>query len=323
MKGALGFRRKLLDWYGRNARDLPWRATRDPYRIWISEIMLQQTRVAAVIPYYTRFLDRFPNVASLARASEDDLLTAWSGLGYYARARNLHRAAQQIASRGTFPREYESLRRLPGVGEYTAAAIASIAFGLPHAVVDGNVRRVLSRLACGAVEPAQLAEESLDRERPGAFNQALMELGATLCLPREPKCAACPVASMCEARRQGRQAEFPVRVPGPKTVRVARTVLVAQRGGCVLLGLRAGFWELPEAEELTGARLGERLGQFRHSITNHNYTVGVVEARVARVARAPRAFAWVAEQDLDRMPLSTMTRKALALRERIKPDRGH
>ena len=154
MKGARGFRRKLLDWYGRNARDLPWRATRDPYRIWISEIMLQQTRVAAVIPYYTRFLDRFPDVESLARASEANLLSAWSGLGYYARARNLHRAAQQIAARGTFPREHESLRRLPGVGEYTAAAIASIAFGLPHAVVDGNVRRVLSRLACGAVEPA-------------------------------------------------------------------------------------------------------------------------------------------------------------------------
>ncbi len=320
MKGALGFRRKLLDWYGRNARDLPWRATRDPYRIWISEIMLQQTRVAAVIPYYTKFLDRFPDVGTLARASEADLLTAWSGLGYYARARNLHRAAQRIAAQGTFPREHESLRRLPGVGEYTAAAIASIAFGLPHAVVDGNVRRVLSRLACGAVEPVELAGEFLDRERPGEFNQALMELGATLCLPREPKCAGCPVASMCEARRQGRQAEFPVRAPRPRTVHVARTLIVARRGGCVLLGARAGFWELPDADVLTGARVGAMLGEFRHSITNHNYTVGVVEARVAR---APRGFAWVVEQDLDRMPLSTMTRKALALRVRNKPDRGH
>ena len=147
-----------------------------------------------------------------------------------------------------------------------------------------------------------------------------MELGATLCLPREPKCAACPVASMCEARRQGRQAEFPVRAPKPKTVRVAKTLVVAQRCGCVLLGARAGFWELPEADVLKGATVGAKLGEFRHSITNHNYTVGVVEARVAR---APRGFAWVAERDFDGMPLSTMARKALALRVRKKPDRGH
>jgi A/G-specific adenine glycosylase len=320
MKGARSFRRNLLEWYGRHARDLPWRETRDPYRIWISEIMLQQTRVAAVIPYYTRFLDRFPDVASLARASEEDLLTAWSGLGYYARARNLHRAAKEIEARGALPREHAAWRRLPGVGEYTAAAIASIAFGLPHAVVDGNVRRVLSRLACGAVEPAKLAEELLDRERPGEFNQAVMELGATLCLPRDPQCGACPVSSVCEARRQGRQAEFPVRAPRPKTVRVARTLMVAQRRGCVLLGVRAGFWELPEAEALAGAQAGPKLGEFRHSITNHNYTVGVVEARVAR---APRGFAWVQERDFDRMPLSTIARKALALWMREKPDRGH
>ena len=320
MKGARNFRRKLLDWYGRNARDLPWRETRHPYRIWISEIMLQQTRVAAVIPYYTKFLDRFPDVASLARASEEDLLTVWSGLGYYARARNLHRAAKEIEARGAFPRDHASLRRLPGVGEYTAAAIASIAFGLPHAVVDGNVRRVMSRLACGVVEPGKLAEELLDRERPGEFNQAVMELGATLCLPREPKCGACPVSSLCEARRQGRQAEFPVRAPRPKTVRVSRTVVVARRAGCVLLGARAGYWELPEAEVLAAAKAGPKLGEFRHSITNHNYTVGVVEARVGR---APRGFAWVPERELDRMPLSTVARKALALRVRKKPDRGH
>jgi A/G-specific adenine glycosylase len=320
MKGARGFRRKLLDWYGRNARDLPWRETRDPYRIWISEIMLQQTRVAAVIPYYTKFLDRFPDVAALARATEEDLLTAWSGLGYYARVRNLHRAAKEIAPKGTFPRDHPSLRRLPGVGEYTAAAIASIAFGLPHAVVDGNVRRVMSRLACGAVDPATLAEELLDREWPGNFNQAVMELGATLCLPREPQCAACPVASLCEARRQGRQAEFPVRAPRPETVRVAKTVVVARRAGSVLLGLRAGFWELPDADLLAGAKGGRKLGEFRHSITNHVYTVGVVEARVAR---APLGFAWLAGRDLDRMPLSTIARKALAFSVREKPDRGH
>jgi A/G-specific adenine glycosylase len=147
-----------------------------------------------------------------------------------------------------------------------------------------------------------------------------MELGATLCLPRDPQCAACPVSSLCEARRQGRQAEFPVRAPRPKTLRVAMTVVVAQKAGRVLLGLRAGFWELPDADLLAGALIGRKLGEFRHSITNHVYTVGVVEARVAR---APLGFAWLAVRDLDRMPLSTIARKALAIWVREKPDRGH
>ena len=320
MKGARSFRRKLLDWYDRNARNLPWRETRDPYRIWISEIMLQQTRVATVIPYYAKFLDRFPDVAALARASEEDLLTAWSGLGYYVRARNLHRAAKEIAAKGEFPSDYASLRRLPGVGEYTAAAIASIAFGLPHAVVDGNVRRVMSRLVCGAVEPAKLAGEFLDRERPGDFNQAVMELGATVCLSREPQCAACPVASLCEARRQGRQAEFPVRAPRRNAVSVAKTVVVAHRASRVLLGRRAGFWELPDAEMLAEAKAVRKLGEFRHSITHHMYTVCVLEARIPR---APRGFTWVEERDLDRIPLSTIARKALALSMREKPGPGH
>jgi A/G-specific adenine glycosylase len=206
------------------------------------------------------------------------------------------------------------------VGGYTAAAIASIAFGLPHAAVDGNVRRVLSRLACGAVEPGKLAAELLDVERPGEFNQALMELGATLCLPREPKCALCPVSSLCEARRQKRQAEFPVKSRRPETVRVGKTLVVARRGGCVLLGAKAGFWELPEADVLAGAAGGRKLGEFRHSITNHRYNVGVVEARVGR---APRGFEWMRERELDRIPLSTMARKALALWVRESPDRGH
>jgi len=299
----------MLSWYRRNARDLPWRRTRDPYRIWVSEIMLQQTRVAAAVPYYERFLKRFPDVKSLARAKESDVLAAWSGLGYYSRARNLHQAAKQILARGAFPDDYDSLRELPGVGPYTAAAIASIAFGLPRAVVDGNVRRVISRLTCGSGRAEEVAEDVLDRKRPGEFNQALMELGATVCLPREPKCPMCPVADLCEARRQGRQADFPIRPPRPARVRVTRTLVLAMRNRKVLLALRNGFWELPEIEQVPDAAVGRDVGQFRHSIMNHDYTVTV---REARVSRAPRGCEWVVESNLYKMPLSTMTRKALA-----------
>jgi len=182
-------RTKLTRWYARTKRDLPWRRTRDPYAIWISEIMLQQTRVAAVIPYYERFLRRFPDAAALAEASEQELLAMWSGLGYYSRARNLQKAARQMVERGTFPNDYASLRELAGVGDYTAAAIASIAFGLPHAVVDGNVRRVIARVINdGHANPQELADRLLDQRDPARWNQAVMERGATSCLPREPLC---------------------------------------------------------------------------------------------------------------------------------------
>src|SRR6202049_1584982 len=188
-------RSRLLLWYQKSKRDLPWRRTRDPYRIWVSEIMLQQTRVAAVIPYYEQFLARFPDVAALASAPEQELLAAWAGLGYYSRARNLQRAAKKILELGTFPGDYLSLRDLAGVGEYTAAAIASMAFGLPHAALDGNVIRVLSRLTAeqgnigsGAVRKRlrEAADALLDPKRPGEFNQALMELGAMVCLANKP-----------------------------------------------------------------------------------------------------------------------------------------
>jgi A/G-specific adenine glycosylase len=188
-------RAKLAAWYDGARRDLPWRRTRDPYAIWVSEIMLQQTRVAAVIPYYERFLQRFPSPDALAQAPEEELLAMWSGLGYYSRARNLQKAARQITEAGDFPRAYTAIRELAGVGEYTAAAIASIAFDLPHAVVDGNVRRVLARLMNdGNLDVQQAAERLLDRRDPARWNQAVMELGATICLPREPRCGECPIA---------------------------------------------------------------------------------------------------------------------------------
>ena len=195
-------RLKLTRWYDRAQRDLPWRRTRDPYAIWISEVMLQQTRVAAVIPYYHRFLERFPDAAALAQAPEPELLALWSGLGYYSRARNLQKAARQILESGTFPNDYASILELAGVGTYTAAAIASISFGLPHAVVDGNVRRVLARWTNdGHADTQQIADRLLDRRDPARWNQAVMELGATICLPREPLCGECPVAAHCASRR--------------------------------------------------------------------------------------------------------------------------
>ncbi len=311
------FRGRLLRWYGRYARSLPWRANRDPYRIWVSEIMLQQTRVATAVPYFERFLESFPDVESLAGASEDEVLAAWSGLGYYSRARNMRKAAHQIVASGSFPNDYESIRRLPGVGDYTAAAIASIAFDLPRAVMDGNVRRVLSRLTCQAGRLDAVAASLVAGPRPGQFNQALMELGATVCLPGEPLCPVCPVSAFCGAKRQGRQREFPVKLPRPAPVRVAKTLLLVEKNGKVLLWKREdgprmrGFWELPEAGQLPGALPTRRLAEFRHSITNHNYVFTVIEARVRR---APAGFRWVAERDLDDIPLSTVARKALALR---------
>src|SRR5208282_5439296 len=196
------FHARLLAWYDQHARDLPWRESRDPYRVWLSEIMLQQTRVAAVIAHYHEFLRRFPTVEKLAAAREPSVLAAWSGLGYYRRARMLHAAAKVIVRElgGEFPASEEALRELPGIGRYTAAAIASIAFGEPVAVVDGNVERVLQRLSGKRLAGEELWEASthlLDAKRPGDFNQAMMELGAVVCTPRAPACLTCPVAELC------------------------------------------------------------------------------------------------------------------------------
>ena len=218
MKPALPLRRPLLDWYRRHRRDLPWRRTRDPYRIWVSEVMLQQTTVKTATPYYDAFLADFPDLASLARAAEEDVLALWSGLGYYHRARNLRRGARHVLERhaGRFPRTLEAALAVPGVGLYTASAVLSIAYGVPLPVVDGNVRRVLARLFAlrGPEWRADAAfynkaDELLDRQAPGDWNQALMELGATVCAPRRPACPACPVRAHCEARALGIAEELP------------------------------------------------------------------------------------------------------------------
>lgn len=322
-------RAALAAWYERWKRDLPWRRTRDPYRIWVSEIMLQQTRVAAVIPYYDRFLERYPTLDALAAAEEQELLGMWAGLGYYSRARNLQRAAREMAQSGGFPQEYATIRALPGVGEYTAAAVGSIAFGLPHAVVDGNVIRVMARflaeggdISSGVTKNRlrEAADEFLDRREPSRHNQAVMELGATVCTPKDPECGRCPLAPWCEGRAQGLARELPLKKSKTVIRRVERSLLVVKRNGNLLLWQRPpdaailpGFWELPEPYQLSKARVGAALHSFKHSITNHIYHFQVFAASVGMWAPEPGSeLRWVPIEGLAGIPLSTTTRKALA-----------
>jgi A/G-specific adenine glycosylase len=302
--------RDLLDWYGEAQRDLPWRRTRDPYRIWVSEVMLQQTQVRTVVPYYERFLARFPDVASLAKAPLDDVLKLWEGMGYYARARNLHAAARALVAdnNGRVPDDADRMGELPGVGAYMRAAVASIAFGRPLAAVDGNVKRVLAR-AFGVEEAVDrppgaraiqaLADQLLEPNDPGAFNQAMMELGALVCRPANPDCPQCPWSRACVARAEGSPAEYPRKSPrrAVPTARIA--VGVVSRRGRVLITRRAesamlgGLWEFPggkirsgesaaaacrrEIREETGLDVDvvERVTRVRHAYTHLKVEIDV------------------------------------------------
>lgn len=319
-------RKKLLDWYLRNARDLPWRRTTDPWPILLSEVMLQQTRVTTVIPYFEKFLARFPTPSTMAEASEDAVLALWAGLGYYSRARNLRKAARAIVDGGGFPTTYDGIRALPGVGDYTAAAVASICFGLPRVVVDGNVLRVMSRLTgdFGDIRSAATrerlraeAQQLLDRKRPAEFNQALMELGATVCLPRSPQCLLCPLRHNCEAHKRGLIDQLPVKAGNPQPKRLDLHLIYVEREGAILLRRRpdgesrmAGFWELPDASQVPKAQVVETIGAFRHGITNHDY---IVEVSRARLQRAPAGLHWKRWTDLGSLPVTTMTKKAFRL----------
>ena len=273
--------------------------------------MLQQTRVAAVIPYYEKFLAAFPDADALARAPEERVLAMWAGLGYYSRARNLQHAARQIRELGRFPRDYESIRGLAGVGDYTAAAIASIAFGSPHAAVDGNVRRVIARLNATDADIRAKADNLLFRKNPGTWNQAMMELGATICLPRDPHCGECPIARQCQARSLGKQSDFPAKRAKPAPVRLTRTLLIIRRRGRIALVASPrvrGFWDLPEIAK--SPTFGAIIGSFRHPIMHYHYRF---EVREAAAKSAPKGVRWVAVEQLDEIPLSTVTRKALRL----------
>lgn len=316
------FRPALLGWYDQNRRDLPWRRTRNPYAIWLSEIMLQQTRVAAVLEHYRIFLERFPSVAALAAAPEDAVLAAWSGLGYYRRARMLHQCAREIVARrgGCFPENSEELRKLPGIGPYTAAAIASIAFGEPVAVVDGNVERVLKRVTGSNLTAPQCWERSqelLSKSRPGDFNQAMMELGATVCLPQEPRCLACPVRQWCVTQGQYLRAEAPRVKKASRQQRREIWCALERRDGQVRLvkrpnkaSLMAGMWELPQWAELPHASASEAHWRtFRHSITVTEYTVHVL--RDWKLKGTLARGEWVAIGKIPQLPITGLTRKVL------------
>ena len=336
---------RLLAWYDTNGRDLPWRVRPrsgavDPYRVWLSEIMLQQTTVGTVGPYYERFLARWPDVAALAAAPLDDVLHAWAGLGYYARARNLHKCACIVAAEhgGVFPDTEAALRALPGVGAYTAAAIAAIAFDRPATVVDGNVERVMARLyAVKAPLPAAKrvltahAEALSPAERPGDYAQGLMDLGATVCTPKKPACGRCPWHDACDARAQGRPEQFPRK--SPKAARPLRHGVVfwlARRDGAVLLrrrpeaGLLGGMIEVPgsewrstgwsESEALAAApcpAAWQRLaGTVSHGFTHFELSLAVYAAQVDG-RRAPRSGLWTRPEDFGERALPTLTSKVI------------
>ncbi len=335
--------RKLLRWYERAGRDLPWRRTRDPYAIWISEVMLQQTRVETVLPYYERFMERFPSVEVLAAAELEEVLGQWSGLGYYRRARWLHQAARRIAQEGgEFPRSLEGLRALPGVGTYTAAAVASIAFGVAEPVLDGNVVRVLARRLALSQDPRRAptrrrlltaARALLDPARPGDSNQALMELGSTICRPRAPDCVSCPLSEGCRGRERGDPERYPPPKPRRRTQRIQRLALMARRGNRLLLvqrpeqsALLAGLWELPwveidggRPEKALAARyggswsLGSPLGRLRHGITHRVLEVELLEGTLrdgSAVAEGVEA-GWFGPAELESLPVSSLVTKAL------------
>ncbi|RPI23816.1 MAG: A/G-specific adenine glycosylase [Chloroflexota bacterium] len=342
--------RRLLAWYSRSKRQLPWRDHPDPYTVWVSEIMLQQTRVETVIPYFERWMQRFPDIPSLAAASQQEVLQKWEGLGYYSRARNLHKAAQEVCERyaGQLPGEVELLRRLPGIGRYTAGAIASMAFGMDEPALDGNIRRVLSRVF-NVSEPAaspqglarlwELARGLIPPGQAGDTNQALMDLGSSTCTPRQPLCSACPIEEFCQARALGLQEERPVVVRKPPIPHYTVTAAVLCQGDLVLLarrpqnGLLAGLWEFPGGKCLPGEALdaclrreideelgvcievGESLGLYRHAYTHYKVSLHAFTCRLSTSEqRSPQPLqaselVWVPVPALGDYPMGKIDRQ--------------
>lgn len=344
------FQQSLLAWYRRHRRALPWRARRDPYRVWIAEIMLQQTRIAAVLPYYERFLKNFPDVASLAGARQPEVLRLWSGLGYYSRARNLHAAAREIVTHhaGEFPRTLDAALALPGIGRYTAAAVLSIAYDVPLAVVDGNVARVLARIFAirGDLRAprrwrriASISDQILAHSAPGDWNQALMELGETTCTPQNPRCADCPAARHCRARARNLTGKIPAPRVKPKTIRIriAAAILRDPRGRTLLVRdpgthdevLFSRMWQFPAVEvsrnprgeleshlraslALNGAPFTlKALPAARHGVTFRNVTLLPFLVQLPRLPKLPRARS-LPLHELQRLPISSATRKIAA-----------
>ncbi len=311
----------LLDWFAKHARDLPWRHERTPYRVWVSEIMLQQTQVTTVIPYFQRWLERFPNVEALAAAPLDDVLKLWEGLGYYRRARLLHRAAQQVVGEygGQLPDTEAELRRLPGIGSYTAAAIAAIAFGRDAVAVDGNLKRVAARLAmlAGEVSEAQVRATLwpyLPEGRARAFNEALMDLGASVCIPKTPRCDVCPVTAHCAAFAAGRTGEFPVPKQRKQTPHLERYALLYRDDGGVWLRQRG-------TDEMLGGLWGFVLQETRPAgvglePVRHAYTHFRITATPVVVTSPPEGAVPISPTELDDLALSKLDHKLLAAWQR-------
>jgi A/G-specific adenine glycosylase len=343
----------LMEWFAAHKRDMPWRGNPDPYAVWVSEIMLQQTQVATVMPYFRRFMRRFPTVRKLAEADQQEVLKAWEGLGYYTRARNLHRAAREVLREfgGRVPETSAALRSLPGIGPYTAAAIASIAFGESVPVVDGNVVRVVARLrgiqqdstrpAVRAGMAAYLAAH-LPADRAGDFNQALMELGALVCRPRDPACPACPLSPGCVARRKGWTARLPVRPTKKAVPHIEVAACVIRKGGKVLIAQRrpdqmlGGLWEFPggkrhpgETIQDTGRReimeelgleieVGREICRVNHAYSHFTMTLHALECRPLKGRPRPidcAAVKWVPEKRLRDYPFPGADRRVLATLE--------
>lgn len=332
---------RLLAWYHKNKRTLPWRGHPNPYAVWISEIMLQQTRVETVIPYFEKWMQRFPTVQALADASEQEALNAWEGLGYYSRARSLHKAAQVVVRDfgGKLPQSMDELMKLPGIGRYTAGAIASIAFGADEPALDGNLKRVYARLF-DVTEPVdspkgekllwEIARQNLPKGRAGDFNQALMDLGASLCLPKNPRCLLCPLMDLCRARQNGTQELRPVKKPKKAVPHHIHAAGVIVRRGKVLLaqrparGLLGGMWEFPNgrveadpAGELAqvleaGYRLKvqrkEALGVVQHAYTHFRVTVHVFQCDLLAMSDASSVVRWVAIGKLEEYPMGKIDR---------------
>jgi A/G-specific adenine glycosylase len=321
---ADGLRRRLLRWYDANKRDLPWRRDTDPYRVWVSETMLQQTSVAAVVPRYDQWMRRFPNVESLARAREEQVLSLWQGLGYYRRASNLHRAMKQVAKQG-WPKTLEGWRSLPGVGEYTAGAVCSISLGVRVPCIDGNVERVHARItgdASTGPKAKPWAAEIADCPRPGNVNQALMELGATVCRPKQPLCGLCPLRSDCVAHRQGSQESLLKRPHKPQVKRMRQTIYLLESGG--RLGVRRvakgdwwqGMWEFVRSDSTNGLpesikrHKSKALGTLRYAVTNHRIEAKVVLVRCDGIESG---LSWKSPKQLEALPLPSPQRRALEL----------
>ena len=345
------YRKKLLNWFNKNQRKLPWRKTKNPYNIWVSEVLLQQTQVKKVLDYYENFIHQFPDVNTLAKADLQEILKVWEGMGYYARARNLHKAVKILIEKqaGRVPDSYSEFRKLPGVGDYIAAAVQSQAFNAPLAVVDGNVKRVLSRLFL-IEKPTNLssynkvfkeyADLLLDQSVPGTFNQAMMELGATICRPKKPKCYECSVVNFCKAYKTNQQTKFPVTIqakPRPEfhiavgIVRKDRHVLITQRQPDGLLG---AMWEFPGGRVSLGestkhacirkikekvnldVEVSSFLTRINHTYTHFKITVDVFNCRCQSgkvVLNGPQNYRWISIEELDKFPFHTANHKFIPL----------